>query len=397
MSQENNIACLLSGFLSGTLTSKEKGDLYHYIIDDSHKDKIIFWLQEQWAKELWQTSTEISSEDILAKIKADIEKHSSIGSQYVERKIQVRHTDKRQAFDKKSKTFSSTIPSKNHRSKYMFLRYTAVFVLAFGLSWVTQKKTVDVAGLPLVVGISPQYTEILVPYGSKTKVILPDSSTVWLNSGARLKYPTYFDDNLRQVFLQGEGFFDVIKDNQNPFLVNSNGLNIKVLGTKFNLKANADDDFIETTLVEGSIEILGLKGDDGKNNLVLKQGEKLTVRTENNQYEVNNIQEAGLSIPEETIIPVIIKSANVMENANVKIVTAWTENKLVFVRERFSDVKIKLERWYGVTIEVKDADILDYRFTGTFEKQTLEQAMNAFSTAASCTFRIDKNHVIVLK
>jgi ferric-dicitrate binding protein FerR (iron transport regulator) len=238
----------------------------------------------------------------------------------------------------------------------------------------------------------------LVPFGSKTKVILPDSSTVWLNAGTRLRYPANFDDNLRHVFLQGEGFFDVTKDSQYPFIVNSNGLNIKVLGTKFNLKANASDNFIEATLIEGAIEILGLKDNiDHQSDLVLKPGQKLTLRKENDQYEVQNIQEAGLFIPEEDATPVKIKSADLHERANVELVTAWTDNKLVFVKERFGDVKTKLERWYGVTIEVKDPEILDYRFTGTFEKQTFEQAMNALSKAASCKYKIDKNHVVVSK
>ena len=207
----------------------------------------------------------------------------------------------------------------------------------------------------------------------------------------------HFDDNQRIVYLQGEGFFDVTKDNKQPFFVNSNGLNIKVLGTKFNLMANADDRIIETTLVEGSIEILGVMDVNKQSNLVLLPGQKLTLHKENNQYEINNIQETGLIIPEETNNPVKIESADLIKQVNVEIVTAWTENKLVFFRERFSDVKIKLERWYGVTIDVKNPEILDYRFTGTFEKQTFEQAMNAFSKAASCKFLIDKNHVIVSK
>jgi ferric-dicitrate binding protein FerR (iron transport regulator) len=161
--------------------------------------------------------------------------------------------------------------------------------------------------------------------------------------------------------------------------------------------ANADDQIIETTLVEGSIEILGVKGDDKRNNLVLQPGQKLTLHKENDQYTVKNVQEAGLTIPEQTIKPVKIESADLLKKANVELATAWTENKMVFYRERFGDVKTKLERWYGVTIEVKDPDILNYRFTGTFEKQTFEQAMNALSEAASCKFKIDKNHVIVSK
>ena len=359
--QEKDMAGLFSGFLSGTLTSKEKSDLYNYMVDNSHKEEIFLWLHEQWGKELLQADIEIASEALLERIKADIGKGK-----------------------------------RNHRIN-TFLRYAAIFIIGFGLSWVVQKNTNKIAGVRLVAEVSQQYNEVLVPYGSKTKVVLPDNSTVWLNSGARLKYPVNFDGDQRIVNLQGEGFFDVTKDSDHPFLVNSNGLNIKVLGTKFNLMANADDPFIETTLVEGALEILGVKDAGKRNNVVLQPGQKLTLRKENNQYIVNNIQEAGLTIPEETIKPVKIERTDLIKKANVELATAWTENKMVFARERFGEVKVKLERWYGVTIEVKDPDILDYRFTGTFEKQTFEQAMNALSKAASCKFKIDKNHVIISK
>jgi len=157
-------------------------------------------------------------------------------------------------------------------------------------------------------------------------------------------------------------------------------------------------DVTQALAMEGVIEVLGLKNADAQNNnMVLKPGQKLTLRKGNEQYVIQNAQESGLSIPEEVIEPVKIKSTNLQEKANVELATAWTENKLVFVKERFGDVKTKLERWYGVTIEVKDSEILDYRFTGTFEKQTFEQAMNALSKAASCKFTIDKNHVFVSK
>jgi len=278
-----------------------------------------------------------------------------------------------------------------------FLPYAAIFALAFILSWAIQKGISGPADRAMMAETPQQFNEILVPYGSKAKVKLPDQSTVWLNSGARFRYPDHFKGNLREVFLQGEGFFDVSKDNQHPFIVNSNGINIKVHGTKFNLMVNADDNIIETTLVEGAIEILGLKMIDKQSDVMMKPGEKLIIHKVNDQYQVHNILEAGLLLPEEATKPVKIKGGNLYEKANIELATAWTENKLMFSNERFSSVKTKLERWYGVTIVVKDPEILDYSFTGTFEKQTFEQAMNALSKAASCKFRIEKNNVIVSK
>ena len=377
MQQKDHLFGLLSGFLSGMLTPEEKRDLYRYIIDDRHKAEIVDWLQQQWCQKPQQQG-EVASEAMFANIK---------------KKIEVEQT----AIQSPGRILSNRRKTKNEYQKLkIFFRYAAIFVIAFGLSWVIQNMSTTDKD-PVIADTYPQYNEILVPYGSKAKVMLPDSSSVWLNAGARLKYPANFTGSWREVFLQGEAFFDITKDSQHPFVVNSNGLNIKVLGTKFNLMANADDNIIETTLVEGTIELLGLKGVDKQSNMVLQSGQKLTLRKEKDQYLIHNIEEAGLSMPEATTEPVKIKAANLSENVNVELTTAWTENKLVFVKERFGDVKTKLERWYGLTIEVKDPEILDYHFTGTFEKQTFEQAMNALSKAASCNFKIDKNHVTVSK
>ena len=341
MPRNNNLQDLLSGFFADRLTSKEKSDLYHYLIDDSYKEVILAWLQEEWINESRQTGSINSSEKMFEKIRMEIEGHSVASKPFIYWKI--------------------------------FLRYAAVILFAFGLSWILLKTLTKPANREIIAEISPQYNEIYVPYGSKTKVMLPDSSTVWLNSGARLQYPVNFNDNQRHVNLQGEGFFEITKDSRHPFVVYSGEMNITVLGTKFNVMANTDDRLIETTLVEGAVEIQWLIGETEKQSATsLKPGQKLILRKEKEQYEFQSIQESGLSI-------------------------AWMEGKLVFDEERFGDAKIKLERWYGVTIEVRNPEISDYQITGTFEKQTVEQAMKALSMAISCKFTINEDHIIVSK
>ena len=352
MAQKNDINDLLSGFFSGTLTPEEKSDLYQTMINEGHKEEILAWLQAQWTEGIWQTGGEISGEAMLARIKTDIENHAMPGSlPPAGRKTSIN-------------------PKTTIRFTSIFLRYAAVLLAVLGLSWAVWKMATT-PDKDVVAKIATQYNEIDVPYGSRSKVILPDSSIVWLNAGARLKYPVVFNDNQRHVYLEGEGFFDVITNRQHPFIVFCDGLSVTVHGTKFNVMAHADDVLIETTLVEGSIEVQWSKNEiDKESNLSLKPGQKLTLRKEHEQYAFQNVQEVGSSI-------------------------AWMENKLVFEKERFGDIKIKIERWYGVAIEVKNPKILDYLITGTFEKQTLEQAMDALSIAVSCTYTIDKNKVIV--
>ena len=355
MAHENDINDLLSGFFSDTLTSKEKSDLYQTMTNEGHKEEILSWLQAQWAEGLWQTGGEISSEAMLARIKAEIENQPAPDSQPP-------------ANPKTSTKQKATI-----RFIRTFLRYAAVLLIVLGLSWGVWKTVTNPVDKEVVAKVAQQYNETVVPYGSKTKVILPDSSTVWLNAGARLKYPVVFNDNQRHVYLDGEGFFEVITNRQHPFIVFCDGLSITVHGTKFNVMANSDDLIVETTLVEGAIDVRWSKNEvDIQSDLSLKPGQKLTLRKDHEQYAFQDIQEAGSSI-------------------------AWMENKLVFEKERFGDVKIKLERWYGVAIEVKDQEILDFLITGTFENQTVEQAMDALSIAVSCTYTIDNNKVTVSK
>jgi ferric-dicitrate binding protein FerR (iron transport regulator) len=365
MTSKINIDSLLSGFFSDTLSAEEQKILYHYVIDDGNRERIIGWLHQQWKRP--PPFENIPGEVMLAQIREKIK--------------------------------SKEIHAADRRKRWTgrVVRYAAMFAVAFGLARLMTDRTGNTA---VAAGQDAEtvYNEILVPYGSKTMAVLSDSTKIWLNAGARLKYPTRFHNDRREVFLQGEGFFDVAKDERQPFFVRTNGLNIKVLGTKFNLMANADDNRIEATLIEGAIEVLGVKDDRQEGNLTLRAGQKLTLQKDRAIYDiVDNADRQALIVPKEADAPVKIKSAVLSDSNDMDASTAWKENRLIFTRERFADVKVRLERWYGVIIDVKNPDILEYRFTGTFEKQTFEQAMAAFGQAASCHFKIRQNKVIVTK
>ena len=390
MQTKNYLADLISKLLSGAITPEENEVLHQFMIKEEHKDMFIDWLQAQWNNESRRMNV-VPDQTLFSKIEAEIA--GKVGENE-----KIGETGK-PGETGRNETVIPLKVLKNPKWK-MLLRYAAVFLLAFVLSWEIQLFT-SKGDTIVMVEAEPLYHEILVPYGSKNIVILPDSTKVSLNSGSRLKYPARYDETNREVFLQGEGFFDVTKDPDNPFIVKTNGLNIKVLGTKFNLMANADDNFIEATLIEGAIEILDLKDTKsvGNKNLMMTPGQKLTVQKEKNSYSVlDKEEETQLTIPKVLEKPVVITSASLTKNTDaVELSTAWTENRMVFVKERFETVKTRLERWYGVEIEVKYPEILDYCFTGTFDKETLEQAIDALSKAAHFNYKIDKAHVIVTK
>jgi ferric-dicitrate binding protein FerR (iron transport regulator) len=240
------------------------------------------------------------------------------------------------------------------------------------------------------------YYETIVPLGAKSQIVLTDGTQVWLNAGSKLRYSTAFASKNRDVFLEGEGYFEVAHNKDLPFEVKTSLLNVKAIGTSFNVKAYPSDSIVETTLVEGKIVVSGLEGQKYR-NIELSPKQTLTLYKEGNRLAQSNRQAPELLTQETTQTPVKIKNAVIANEPDVNQVTAWKNNKLVFVKERLGDVKIKMERWYGVKIEVRNPEVENYLFTGTFEKETFEQAMAALSEAASCTFRIDKNVAIVIK
>jgi transmembrane sensor len=248
------------------------------------------------------------------------------------------------------------------------------------------------------------YQEITVPAGSKTKLSLPDGTQVWLNSQSKLTYASNYNQDSREVKLEGEGYFKVARDKERPFIVKAANITVRALGTEFNVKCYPDEGFIEATLVKGSIKIEGGKDQikAEKNNMILKPNERLTfikktgklypridsLQTEQNQKVLSKKYVIKDEIRKEQIIIGAI---------DPKPLIAWKDDKLIFTGERFEEIKTKLERWYGVSIQIKDEEILSYRFKGSFEKETLEQALEALRLASPFKYIIHKDQVIISK
>ena len=189
---------------------------------------------------------------------------------------------------------------------------------------------------------------VVVKQGNRATVTLPDQSKVWLNSNSKLVYATG-KNNTREVRLTGEAFFKVFKDKTRPFIVSVNNLQVKVLGTSFNVKARLGSDCIETSLVEGSVK---LSGEDLSQDYYLKPSEKAIYSN-----STKSIQ--------------IVASDNEVE-------TAWKDNKLKFKSERFVDVIRKLEDWYGVKIKLQYPAIENDLMSGSFKDESLKTVLETF-------------------
>ncbi len=273
----------------------------------------------------------------------------------------------------------------------LVMRYAAVFILAFGLSWLVHLYFWNRTAAP---PIADQIQRMEVPYGSKSRVVLPDGSVVNLNSGSSLKYSSSdFNSANRSVLLTGEGFFSVTKDSARPFYVITPGIKVKVLGTTFNIKAYPDENIEEATLVSGMVEIYASsdKTEKGK-SIVLKPNQKAVFLKSKNDFLTSD---TGMVSP--SVIPVKLKTVDLQPSSRTEQTISWKENKLIFDNEPFSSLVIRIERWYDVKILVNDPELNSARFTGKFDKETLEQVLNAFVTVTPFNYNIKQNLITISK
>ena len=218
-------------------------------------------------------------------------------------------------------------------------------------------------------------SEVSTKSGSRTKIQLPDGSSVWLNGSSKLVYDNkHFGETLREVTLTGEGYFDVVKNKEKPFIIHANKINIRVLGTVFNVKAYPGEKNTETSLIRGSIEVT-VK--DRKDKIMMKPNDKLIISNEalmaDNTNKTSGKPAAGI-----VLNPFISMShLTIARDESTIIETAWVDNKLVFDNETFEDVALKMEKWYGVNISFADEKLKLQPLTGTFEKETVTEALSA--------------------
>jgi transmembrane sensor len=217
----------------------------------------------------------------------------------------------------------------------------------------------------------------------KSKITLSDGSVVTLNSETTLKYPQVFAGHNREVYLSGEAFFDVTKDPEHPFIVHAGKMNIKVLGTAFNIKSYINDPSSETTLIRGAIEVT--MSDRPSDRIILKPSEKLILSNIAAIKQHRN-KRSMLHSPANNSSYALTSLTYLRSNDSTVVETSWVNNKLVFKDEDFVSLANKMERWYGVKIKFKNSISKDFRFTGLFEKENVIQAMTALQMIEHFTF-----------
>jgi ferric-dicitrate binding protein FerR (iron transport regulator) len=238
------------------------------------------------------------------------------------------------------------------------IKAAAILVLSFGVYSIYQSQSVSE---------QDQLAVVEVPYGSKTKLFLPDGSEVLLNAGSRLSYSPGFYSGERFVNLTGEGYFKVKHNPDIPFFVNTSEVKVKVLGTEFNVMAYDDFDRVEATLVNGSVSLMKADAHNSE-EVILKPGQKAILK--NNRLEI--------------------------VDANLDLETYWTQNKFYFERIAFAELMKRLEKWYDVRIEFNEKDFENLTYTGKFRnEETIWQVLDAIQLTSPIKYTAEHRKVFI--
>jgi ferric-dicitrate binding protein FerR (iron transport regulator) len=209
-----------------------------------------------------------------------------------------------------------------------------------------------------------QWVQLTTPPGVQSSVVLPDGTKVKLNVETTLTYPTAFLSKNREVSVEGEAYFDVTHDAQHPFIVKTGNLNVRVLGTKFNLKAWKDEPLVQVTLEEGKVEA----GFDAQPFHTLTPNQQLTF--------------------DKTLQTVVT------HDVQAGYFTAWQEGKLYFNRMTMEQIARQLERQFNVHIYIESAPLKQTLFTGDFvRRENLEQILKVMAADKRIRYRIDGDKI----
>jgi transmembrane sensor len=208
------------------------------------------------------------------------------------------------------------------------------------------------------------------PRGQKSVLQLSDGTKVWLNADSRLNYAKDFTGKgQREVYLEGEAFFDVAHDPAKPFLVHTTGITIKVLGTSFNVKSYGNEATIETTLIRGKVSINKEGDSPADGNLVLKPNQKAIYQKETKSLNIEEV---------------------IAERAAL-----WRDDQLIFDETPFTDVILQLERKYDVKIHVQEDDKLNCLLTAELGKESLEEVLNLLMVSQQISYTRNGNEVFI--
>ncbi|MBA4168207.1 MAG: DUF4974 domain-containing protein [Chitinophagaceae bacterium] len=259
----------------------------------------------------------------------------------------------------------------------------AAFLLVFRMQFNQTKKSLPATDHAMNI----PYLQISKP-GERKAFQLPDGTQVTLNAGSVIHISDQFNKKNREISLEGEAFFDVARNPLKPFIIHTAHMDVRVMGTVFNVRAYPSDNEVETALVSGSVEVL-LK--ENQKRIILHPNEKVVL-----PISISGDQ-AGKAADRQQIQNAyrISGLAHHLSDSTVSELS-WIQNRLIFEHTRFGDLARQLERWYDVHIEFRDTAIMEYRYTATFDKNTIIQVLEALKLSRNFNYYMDDNNKIII-
>ncbi|MDR0713448.1 MAG: DUF4974 domain-containing protein [Bacteroidales bacterium] len=278
------------------------------------------------------------------------------------------------------------------RRMALFGRIAAALLVSFTLGALLY----HIFSMRQAVAPSPEagYSKITVPCGAKSQVTLPDGTVVDLNAGSNLYYETSYGETVREVRLEGEGYFKVAENKPTAFVVKAKNVTVKALGTEFNVKAYAEEKTVQTTLVSGRVSITREKNGRKTREYTLQPRQTITVfdaeTTGNDRMAV--MQTSGKK-PVNMQANDKIGDCLLENNVKTEIYTSWKDARWVIESEQLCELAVKLQRRYDVRIVISDEELKKYPFTGILTDETLEQVLDIMASVAPIRYGVDKKEV----
>ncbi len=203
--------------------------------------------------------------------------------------------------------------------------------------------------------------------GIVKEIILPDGTKVWLNNSATLKYPREFSEKARNVYLDGEAYFEVTKNRHKPFTVQSDAMRVRVLGTTFNFKCDKNYRIAEATLIEGEIEV---KGNKEEGQIILAPGQRAELNKNNGRLTVKQV--------------------------DAKMDAVWHDNLIPFQKADIFTISKALERFYDIKIILSPDMRADKTYSGVLKKKsTIESVLKSLQNSISIDYKIVGNNIFI--
>lgn len=334
--QDKHIEDLLFGHFTGELSDAGEKELLHWLNADESNKKYFSEMSDWWA----MAHVPLFMSDM----KADFEEH--FGS---------------------LTSLDVSVAEKKRRHIGLWGKIAASLLLAVSIG------TVSFYAGKRVQGNEKEQTawvETITPLGSQSKVVLPDRSVVWVNAGSTLKYKLDFNKEVREVQLTGEAYFEVAKDSLRPFIVKSDKLDIRVMGTCFNVKAYDNENTANVALVSGKVNV-HLRGKKaGTGDVVLMPDRMLTFDKETSRVKLSEIKGAA--------------------------VYAWTNGWLEFDEQPFVQIAKDLERKFNVRIRIDSKSLQDQVFSGSFSSgHSLEDILREVDVEKKYTWHRNEDEFII--